>query len=83
MADAICTASCWEPVRCEHGREMTPRGRSVPMATPNLCDCYQDPAKNPRHLWHEHDDARFYSDPEGWAEHEASCSRCRGDESDG
>jgi hypothetical protein len=33
---------------------------------------------NKRHLWHEHDDVRSYTDPEGWAAHVAACSTCRG-----
>jgi hypothetical protein len=74
----ICNPACWEPVRCEHGREMTPVGRSVPLERPNFCDCYQS-GKNPRHLWSEHDDARWYSDPDGWAAHVATCEQCKGD----
>jgi hypothetical protein len=43
------------------------------------CDGYGlDP--RPPHLWDEHDDARHYTDPEGWAAHEASCPRCGGDD---
>ena len=71
----ICTPSCWEPVHCEHGREMTPRGRSVPLGMAIVCACYQS-GSNPRHLWSEHDDTRSYSDLEGWAAHVAACERC-------
>jgi hypothetical protein len=30
-----------------------------------------------RHLWDEHDSTRHYTDPEGWAAHEASCETCK------
>ena len=75
-----CTEKCWTPVRCEHDREMSPRGRSEPLERPSFCDCYEDYRKNPRHLWDVHDDSRFYSDPQGWAMHLAACGQCRGDD---
>lgn len=81
-AAPICTPSCWQPVRCEHDREMTPISRSVALEMPVFCYCYQDPEKNQRHLWSEHDDTRSYADPAGWAAHVAACKQCRGDDDD-
>lgn len=73
-----CSPACWTPVRCPvHGGELTPFGRSAPLGYPRCCDRYSDSSINPRHLWDEHDDARSYTDPEGWARHVASCSECR------
>jgi hypothetical protein len=72
-----CTEECWTPSLCEHGREMTPRGRSVAIEAYVVCECYRDINLNPvRHLWHEHDSTRHYIDPEGWAAHEATCEQC-------
>lgn len=75
-----CTEACWTPARCVHDREMNPFGRSAPLEAYVPCDCYQSSAGNPRHLWHEHDSTRWYTDPEGWAAHEATCNQCNGDE---
>ena len=76
-----CTLVCWEAVPCSVcGNELPPRGRDVgPEA--NVSDCCEREryVNNPRHLWSEHDDARFYTDPEGWAEHQRTCDRCRGE----
>jgi hypothetical protein len=30
----------------------------------------------PPHYWSEHDDARHYTNPVGWAKHYAACSLC-------
>lgn len=46
-----------------------------------VCECYRDINLNPdRHLWHEHDSTRLYTDPEGWDAHVAGCAQCRGDD---
>lgn len=79
-ADSGCTSECWEAVPCPAcGNELPPRGRSAPleMNVQACCDDAQvDPFINRRHLWSEHDDVRFYVDPEGWAAHLAECDRC-------
>ena len=76
-----CTEKCWTPVNCpDHGHEMNPCGRDSGMQSYDCCENYGKPRINPRHLWHEHDSSRWYTDPEGWAAHEASCAQCRGDD---
>lgn len=60
---------------------MPPFGRSI--AGWYCCDRRAESAVNPRHLWDEHDSTRWYTDPEGWDEHERSCPRCGPDEEDG
>lgn len=72
-----CTEACWTPVPCpDHGNTMLPRGRSAALREFICCDNRMDSAINPRHLWDEHDSTRHYTDPEGWAAHEASCTQC-------
>lgn len=85
MADGIsitCYEACWaEEVCAVCHRVKVPVGRDLPMAAGGgYCDgdCrgYGWPK---RHLWDEHDKARHYTDPDGWAAHEASCARCGAD----
>lgn len=40
------------------------------------CDNYSHQDLNPRHLWDEHDSARWYTDPIGWEQHEKTCVEC-------
>lgn len=76
-----CDEKCWTPVHCPvHGDRMDPRGRSAGLDVFECCERRYDPDINPRHLWDEHDSTRWYTDPEGWAEHERTCAQCRGDE---
>ena len=76
-----CTEKCWTPVECpDHGDRMAPFGRSVSAYEYECCENRMSSAINPRHLWHEHDSTRWYNDPEGWNEHEASCKECKGDD---
>lgn len=77
---AGCTEVCWTPVPCPvHGDLMYPRGRDAGLYAQYCCDKYQDWDVNPRHLWSEHDSTRWYTDPEGWNEHERTCERCSPD----
>ena len=79
-----CTEKCWTPVACpDHGGRMYPSGRSAGIEAYHCCDNYADSKVNPRHLWDEHDSTRWYTDPEGWNAHEATCKQCRGDEMTG
>ena len=79
-----CTEKCWTPVACpDHGGRMYPFGRSAGIEAYHCCDNYADSKVNPRHLWDEHDSTRWYTDPEGWNAHEATCKQCRGDEMTG
>lgn len=55
---------------------MNPFGRSAPIGAEGCCDNYAKSEINPRHLWNEHDSTRWYTDPEGWADHEANCKEC-------
>ncbi len=72
-----CTEACWTPVACPtHGDQMNPLGRSAPMSDYVCCENYSRSEFNPRHLWSIHDSTRWYTDPEGWAQHEASCVEC-------
>ena len=72
-----CTEKCWTIVSCTtHGNGMNPRGRSAPLSSYYCCEGYADYELNPRHLWDEHDSARWYTDPEGWTEHENNCNLC-------
>lgn len=75
-----CTAECWESKDCPKcGREMNPRGRSVPYemaCTDNECPA-RDHTINKRHLWSEHDSDRACGDKPGWDEHVANCGMCR------
>lgn len=75
-----CTERCWLAVRCPAcGRPVGPRGRSQPLEVSGgpCCEDFRTSAANERHLWDEHDSARHYTDPEGWAAHAAGCERCR------
>ena len=77
----ICTEKCWTAVACpDHGDRMYPFGRSAGDYAYYCCDNHMLPRVNPRHLWNEHDSTRWYTDPEGWNTHEASCKECRGDD---
>lgn len=72
-----CSDKCWTPTLCpDHGDRMTPRGRSAPMDMWICCDNRYDPSINECHLWDEHDSTRWYTDPEGWEAHEATCQQC-------
>ena len=75
-----CSPECWTAATCPAcGGDLPPRGRSVPleMNIPTCCDDSRiDPLVNRRHLWSEHDDTRWYTDPDGWAAHVAECDRC-------
>ena len=75
---STCTPACWTPEKCDTcGRRISPNGRSVPLeATGGYCTCDPEPATR-AHLWDEHDDARHYSDPQGWSDHAASCTYCQ------
>ena len=57
-------------------------GQAITSHCGEVCDNYADPKLNPRHLWDEHDSTRWYTDPEGWNDHEASCKECKGDDDD-
>lgn len=82
MPDSVCTEKCWTPVECSHGYEMPPAGRSAPLeAYFHDCDEVQS-RTNTMHLWHEHDDTRWYHDPKGWEAHEASCDYCNPQDDD-
>lgn len=79
-----CGPNCWRSVDCTLcGMRKQPIGRSMPMETAGSycdeeCPAYRkDPY--PPHLFSEHDSTRHYSDPKGWAAHEASCADCRGE----
>ena len=74
---SACTADCWTPVPCpEHGDRMTPFGRSAGLDEHQCCENYSKPDINRRHLWDEHDSTRWYTDPQGWQEHETTCPKC-------
>lgn len=83
MSAPLCEPSCWEPTRCPTcGGGLDPRGRSAPLGSSGgqCCeDARTNPAINPRHLWSVHDEVRVITDPDGWAEHLASCDQCRSD----
>ena len=82
MAEPACSEECWAAKPCpEHGDQMPPFGRSLAYQEYVCCERYRDNRVNPRHLWHEHDSTRWYTDPDGWAAHEASCDQCKGDPS--
>lgn len=55
---------------------MPPMGRSVALEMTPFCDCYADVKLNKRHLWSEHDETRWYSDPYGWNAHADNCEQC-------
>jgi len=77
-----CTEKCWTPVECSHGYKMWPRGRSQPPeAYSHECE-EENSRKTTMHLFSEHDSTRHYHDPEGWAAHEAACSRCNPEDDD-
>jgi len=79
----VCGPKCWTPVPCpDHGDDMKPVGRSVPMGVLICCENYVLATINPRHLWNEHDSDRVYSDPRGWADHEKNCEECSPEEDD-
>ena len=78
-----CTSYCWTPVECVVcGRPFSPIGRSVALeAVGGYCDPHEpcDPSQvgtRQQHLWDEHDAARVYADPDGWAAHVAKCETC-------
>lgn len=83
-APFVCGPKCWTEVRCPVcGMPFPPVGRSVPLEAANGYCCTTipcDPADEVdfrwRHLWSEHDDARHYTDPDGWAEHVSECEEC-------
>ena len=75
-----CGPACWTSVDCAVcGRIKAPSGRSMPaemVRCDDDCPGYrQDP--KPPHLWDVHDSSRVYNDPSGWAEHAATCYRCK------
>jgi len=75
----VCTPKCWTAVECpDHGDRMNPFGRSAPIGAEGCCENYSLSAINPRHLWDEHDSTRWYTDPDGWDAHAASCGQCSG-----
>jgi hypothetical protein len=79
MSAACCTEACWTPVPCpECGRYLQPRGRDAAGAYEAQCclDAKHGEGYH-RHLWDEHDGARGYTDPEGWARHVAACQECQ------
>jgi hypothetical protein len=83
MSGYRCTPDCWTPVECVVcGRPFSPIGRSVALeAVGGYCDPYEpcDPSQvdtRQQHLWDEHDAARVYADPDGWAAHVAECEPC-------
>lgn len=78
-----CTEECWTPKPCpDHGDSMYPFGRSVGVEAWECCENRMDSSINPRHLWGIHDSTRHYTDPVGWAEHEASCAECSPEDTD-
>jgi len=75
---SACTEKCWTPATCpQHDEPMYPIGRDAGMDAYPCCENYQRPNVNPRHLWDEHDSTRWYTDPDGWNEHERTCEKCR------
>ena len=79
----LCSPRCWTPKVCpDHGDGMPPFGRAAPLDMYICCDNYAKSAVNPRHLWNIHDSTRWYTDPEGWAEHERTCPECDTSESE-
>lgn len=78
-----CNEKCWTPARCpDHGDYMYPFGRFAGEYAHYCCDNFADPKINPQHLWSEHDSTRWYTDPEGWDAHEATCPECKPQEDD-
>ena len=79
-----CTAVCWTRVECPTcGRLLVPRGRDGGFMTYEAPCCEAvvwDSDVNTAHLWSEHDSTRWYTDREGWDEHEKNCPKCNGDE---
>lgn len=83
MSEFVCGPKCWTRIPCpDHGDGMNPFGRSSPIGAEGCCDNYAKSDINPRHLWSEHDSTRWYTDPEGWADHEANCKECSPEEDD-
>ena len=81
----ICTPECWTEHQCTVcGQPIAPTGRSIPVeAASGYCqrECPGNPGGgSPRHLWDEHDGNRSYLDPDGWADHVASCEQCGGEQ---
>lgn len=73
-----CTEKCWTRVPCPTcGCLLVPRGRDGGMAENHgyCCEEVKYTAHNTAHLWHVHDSTRWYTDPEGWNEHAASCDQ--------
>lgn len=73
----LCAPYCWTPTPCPvHPQDdMPPRGRALPEGASTCCEVYMQAEVNPRHLWHEHDSTRWYTDPDGWNAHAANCDR--------
>lgn len=64
-----CAKACWTPVSCpECGRDLPPRGRSVPAEwyIAPCCETHRYGRENERHLWDATDSERwrFYPDEE-------------------
>jgi len=77
-----CEPKCWEPFLCPTcGAPLNPHGRSVAMEAYEAECCRQAKGSplNKRHLWSIHDSTRIYTDPQGWAAHEAACVECNPD----
>lgn len=72
----MCDPECWERKTCPKcGKEVPPHGRSIPMeATDSYCEGGH--MTHHRHLWDIHDYTRYYTDPEGWAQHVSICLAC-------
>jgi hypothetical protein len=78
----MCNEKCWTRADCPVcGRELPPRGRSVPLemslATSQCCENAVSDDGYARHLWDIHDSDRAYVDPEGWKIHVAGCKNCK------
>lgn len=73
-----CSEKCWTTAICPvHEEDMDPFGRDSGDYPDRCCEeSFSDKTLNPRHLWSIHDSTRWYSDPDGWTEHEAECERC-------
>ncbi len=75
----VCGPQCWTALPCPTcGAPLAPAGRSMPMEMSGgaCCEAARHSRYNTRHLWDEHDSTRHYTDPQGWAEHVATCAHC-------
>ena len=62
------------PVPCARQPDAAARPRRRHVRLPVLRQLPD--AINTMHLFSEHNSTRVYTDPEGWADHEANCAKC-------